>query len=100
MAAESNPWQNQVCGAWVEVLPLFLARGHIPRFLASAIRSFAVALSHHCVGSDEFQPQVAELYCESLELVAVALREAGGVLQAEHFAAIMSLAVTEVSILS
>ncbi|KAH7072310.1 hypothetical protein BKA63DRAFT_517269 [Paraphoma chrysanthemicola] len=95
MPAESNPWHNQICGAWVEALPLLFARGQMEDFLASSIMSFAAALRHHCLGSDAIPPQALELYCKSLRLVSVALQTANGILQVEHCAAIMCLAVTE-----
>lgn len=97
LAAESNPWHNQVCGVWVEALPMLLAKGPLPDFLAAAIQCFAAALSHYCVGSSGNHPRVLELYGEALALVATALQKISGVLQAEHCAAIMCLAVTEVS---
>lgn len=95
--AEFNRWHNQICGAWVEALPLLFTEGRIPNFLASSVTAFAAALRHHCVGSKAVPSEVLELYGISLDLVAGALKNAGGVLQVEHCAAIMCLAVTEVS---
>ncbi|KAH7084590.1 hypothetical protein FB567DRAFT_498711 [Paraphoma chrysanthemicola] len=95
MPAESNPWHNQICGAWVEALPLLFAKGQMEAFLASSIMSFAAALRHHCLGSDAIPSQALGLYCTSLGLVSAALQTANGILQVEHCAAIMCLAVTE-----
>jgi hypothetical protein len=97
VTAEFNPWHNQICGAWVDALPLLFAKGRVPDFLASSVTAFAAALRHHCVGSNAVLPQVLELYGLSLDLLAVALENTSGVLQVEHCAAIMCLAVTEVS---
>ena len=97
VTAEFNPWHNQICGAWVEALPLLFGKGRIPDFLASSVTAFAAALRHHCVGSNAVLPHVLELYGLSLKLLAVALENASGILQVEHCAAIMCLAVTEVS---
>lgn len=97
VTAEFNPWHNQICGAWVEVLPLLCGKSRIPDFLASSVTAFAAALRHHCVGSNEVLPRVLEIYGLSLELLAVAIQNVSGVLQVEHCVAIMCLAVTEVS---
>ena len=96
VTAEFNPWHNQICGAWVEALPLLFTKGQIPNFLASSITAFAAALRHPCVGSNAVPPQVLELYGISLDLLAGALKNASGLLQVEHCAAIMCLTVTEV----
>jgi hypothetical protein len=96
--AESNPWHNQICGAWVEALPLLFSKGQIEQFLSAAIAAFATALRHYCLGAEIFQPKTLEAYCKSLRLVGSALRKAHGNLGVGHSTAIMCLAVTEVSV--
>ncbi|KAF2851302.1 hypothetical protein T440DRAFT_449340 [Plenodomus tracheiphilus IPT5] len=87
---------NQICGAWVNVLPLIAQSRTIGQPLVSAIETLATALRHHDVIGGLFQPQILELYCNSLGHVAKALAEAQGIFRVEHCAAIMRLAVADV----
>jgi hypothetical protein len=96
--AVSNPWHNQICGAWVDALPLLFSKGQIEQFLSAAIAAFAAALRHYCLGSETFQPKTLEAYCKSLKLVGSALDKVHGNLGVGHATAIMCLAVTEVSV--
>ena len=96
--AESNPFHNQICGAWVEVLPLLSATKGNKQFLLSAIKTLATALRHHNLGNELHQPQILEMYCNSLGQMGKALEEAKGAFQIEHGAAIMCLAVADVSV--
>jgi hypothetical protein len=95
--AESNPFRSQICGAWVEVLPLLSATKRNKRFLLSAIKTLATAIRHYSLGNELCQPQILEMYCDSLRLMGKALEEARGAFQIEHSAAIMCLAVIDVS---
>lgn len=95
--AESNPFHNQICGAWVEVLPLLSATERNKQFLLSAIKTLATALRHYNLGNELYQPQILEMYCNSLGYMGKALQEARGAFQIEHGAAIMCLTVTDVS---
>lgn len=95
--AESNPFHNQICGAWVDVLPLLSAAKRNKQFLSSAIKTLATALRHYSLGNELCQPQILEMYCDSLGHMGKALEEARGAFQIEHGAAIMCLAVTDVS---
>jgi hypothetical protein len=96
--AVSNPWHNQICGAWVEALPLLFSEGQIEQFLSAAIAALAAALRHYCLGGEAFQPMTLDAYCKSLKLVGSALHKAHGNLAVGHATAIMCLAVTEVSV--
>lgn len=95
--AESNPLHNQICGAWVEVLPFLSVGIREKQFLLSAIKTLATALRHHKLGNELCQPQILKMYCDSLGLMGKVLKEARGVFHIEHGAAIMCLAVTDVS---
>ena len=96
--AESNPLHNQICGAWVEALPLLSVSIRKKQFLSSAIKTLAAALRHHERGYElSQQPEILEMYGDSLGLMGKALEEARGTFQIEHSAAIMCLAVTDVS---
>jgi hypothetical protein len=97
--AESNPFHNQICGAWVEVLPILSTtiRTKQSGFLLSAVKTLTTALRHHDIGNELCQPRVLKMYCDSLGLMGKALQEARGIFQIEHSAAIMCLAVTDVS---
>jgi hypothetical protein len=95
--AESNPFRNQICGAWVELLPLLSVTKRNKQFLLSAISTLATAIRHYSLGNELCQPQILEMYCDSLGLMGKALKEARGEFQIEHSAAIMCLAVTDVS---
>jgi hypothetical protein len=94
---ESNPFQNQICGAWVEALPLLSVTKRNKQFLLSAIRTMATALRYYNLGDELSQPQIVEMYCDSLGHMGKALEEARGAFQIEHSAAIMCLAATDVS---
>ncbi|KAH7361084.1 hypothetical protein BKA66DRAFT_213775 [Pyrenochaeta sp. MPI-SDFR-AT-0127] len=94
--AETSPYHNQICGAWVNVLPLVSRTRRNDQPLVSAIRTLATALRHHDLKGDVFQPHILEMYCESLGHVGRALEEAHGAFQVEHCAAIMCLAVTDI----
>jgi hypothetical protein len=88
--------RNQICGAWVEVLPILVRTRKSDQPLVSAIQTLATALYHHDLKGDAFQPQIIEMYCESLKHVGTALAEAKDEFHLEHCAAIMCLAVTDV----
>ncbi|KAH7009152.1 hypothetical protein B0J12DRAFT_691816 [Macrophomina phaseolina] len=96
--AESNPLHNQICGAWVEVLPLVSVGIRKKQFLLSAIKTLATTLRHHKLGNKLCQPQILNMYCDSLGLMRKALEEARGAFHIEHSAAIMCLAVTDIMI--
>ncbi|KAH7123756.1 hypothetical protein B0J11DRAFT_529811 [Dendryphion nanum] len=98
--AESNPYHNQICGAWVEILPLLSTTIMEQQFLLSAIQTLASALRHHTIGSVmcEPQPQILKMYCDSIRQMGKALEEAQGTFQIEHITAIMCLAVTDIMI--
>ncbi|KAJ4357426.1 uncharacterized protein N0V89_002001 [Didymosphaeria variabile] len=93
--AESNSHHNQICGAWVEVLPLLSVGIRNRQFLFSAIKTLATALRHHKLGNKLSQPQIFEMYSDSLRLMGKALEEARGAFLIEHSAAILCLAVTD-----
>lgn len=95
--AESNPFHNQICGAWVEVLPLLSATRRNKPFLLSAIKTLAAALRHWNIGNELGEPQILEMYGASLARMGKALEEAQYGFQVEHSIAIMCLAVTDVS---
>jgi hypothetical protein len=88
--------RNQICGGWVDILPLVVTTRRSDQPLVSAIKTLATALRHHDIREDVFQPRILEMYCESLRHMSKALAEAQGVFQVEHCAAIMCLAVTDV----
>jgi hypothetical protein len=95
--AESNPLHNQICGAWVELLPLLSATKRNKQFLLSAIKTLATSLRHYNLGNELYRPQILKMYCDSLGHMGKALEEARGTFQIEHCAAIMCLASTDVS---
>jgi hypothetical protein len=90
--------RNQICGAWVEILPLLARTRRSDQPLVSAIRTLAIALRHHDLNGDAFQPQILEMYCESLRQVGNALAEAKDVFHLEDCAAVMCLAATDVGL--
>ena len=93
---EASLSRNQICGAWVDVLPLIARIRKNDQPLVSAIETLATALRHHDLEGDIFQPQILEMYCKSLGHMSRALTESQGAFQVEHCAAIMCLAVTDV----
>ena len=93
---EDSLSHNQICGAWVDVLPLVARTRRSDQPLVSAIQTLATALRHHDVKGDVFQPKILEMYCKSLEHMGRALAEAQGTFHVEQCAAIMCLAVTDV----
>lgn len=95
--AESNSRHNQICGAWVEVLPLLSRSIRQKQFLLSAIKTLAATLRHHKLRNELHQAQILKMYGDSLALMGRALEEARGAFHIEHSAAIMCLAVTDVS---
>jgi hypothetical protein len=95
--AESNTFHNQICGAWVEVLPLLSTTRRNKQFLLSAVKTLATALRHHNLGNELCQHQILKMYCDSLGHMGKALTEARGAFHIEHSTAIMCLAVTDVS---
>ena len=96
--AEFDPFHNQVCGAWIEVLPFLSATGRRKPFILSAINTLATALRHHSVRPEPYQSPIHPIYFDSLKHMRNALGQAHGVFRIEHCIAIMCLAVTNVSI--
>lgn len=95
--AEFDINHNQVCGAWVEVLPLVTKTATDKPFLISAIKTMAAALQHDGLTTEESQSRMLVMYGGSLRQMSKALEEAHGVFQWEHCIAIMCLSVTDVS---
>jgi hypothetical protein len=95
--AESNPNHNQICGGWVQTLPLLSATITNNQFLLSAIKTLATTLRNHNIGNDLGRPQILEMYCASLAHMGKALKTARGGFRIEHGVAIMCLGVTDVS---
>jgi hypothetical protein len=95
--AEFNVYHNQICGGWVEVLPLVTETAQNKPFLASAIKTMSTAL--HAVGetTEETQNRIFAMYGSSLRQMSKALEEAHGVFRYEHCIAIMCLSATNVS---
>jgi hypothetical protein len=94
---ESNSEHNQVCGAWVEVLPSLSRSTKRKPFLASAVKTLATTIRHYRLEERSSQPQILRMYCDSLQLLGEALKEAQGIFYMEQSIAIMCLAVTDVS---
>ncbi|CAG5186697.1 uncharacterized protein ALTATR162_LOCUS11675 [Alternaria atra] len=92
--AEFDINHNQVCGAWVEVLPLVTKTATDKPFLISAIKTMAAALQHDGLTTEESQSRMLVMYGGSLRQMSKALEEAHGVFQWEHCIAIMCLSVT------
>jgi hypothetical protein len=95
--AEFNLYHNQICGAWVEILPLVVEPAKASPFLYSAIRTMATALKHHASATQECQSRILCMYGDSLRQVGEALEEAQGVFQYQHCIAILCLSATNVS---
>lgn len=94
--AAFDPFHNQICGAWVEVLPLFTQSATEKQFLLSAITTWATALRHHVDTTKECQSKVLEMYGNALHQIGKALSDQT-TFQIEHCIAIMCLAATDVS---
>ncbi|KAJ4983482.1 hypothetical protein SVAN01_11045 [Stagonosporopsis vannaccii] len=88
--------QNQICGAWVNILPLISRSRNGDQPLLSAIRTLAIALRHYNFKMNVCQSQILELYSESLRYMGSALEKAQGAFHIEHCAAIMCLADTDI----
>jgi hypothetical protein len=95
--AEFNLYHNQICGAWVEVLPLVVESAKDSPFLCSAIRTMGTALRYHTSAVRGLQSRILLMYGDSLRLVGKALEEAQGIFQCEHCIAILCLSATNVS---
>ena len=96
MPAAFDPFHNQICGAWVEVLPLFTQSATEKQFLLSAITTWATALRYHVDTTKECQAKVLEMYGDALRQVGKALSNQA-TFQIELCIAIMCLAATDVS---
>lgn len=90
---------NQICGAWINVLPLIAKNRSKDYPLVPAIRALASALRRHSdvdVDGQGCRPRIVEVYCESLRHMGRAIAEARGASSIEHITAIMCLADTDV----
>lgn len=96
--AEFNPFHNQICGAWVEVLPRFSTTKDTKPFLFFAIKTLAASLRCLSPTGKAFKSHALDLYCKSLGLMSESLEVAQGVFHIEHCVAIMCLAVSDVSV--
>lgn len=96
--AEFNLYHNQICGAWVEMLPLVVEPAKNSPFLYSAIRTMATALRNRASATRGNESRILLMYGESLRRVGKALEEAKGVFQHEHCVAILCLSATNVSL--
>lgn len=96
--AEFNVYHNQICGGWVEVLPLVTETAKEKPFLASAIKTMSTALQIIGQTPDESKTPMLAMYGASLRQMSKALQEAHGVFRYEHCIAIMCLSATNVSV--
>jgi hypothetical protein len=96
--AEFNLYHNQICGAWVEMLPLVVEPAKNSPFLYSAIRTMATALRNRASATRGNESRILLMYGDSLRRVGKALEEAKGVFQHEHCVAILCLSATNVSL--
>ncbi|CAN9455990.1 unnamed protein product [Alternaria sp. RS040] len=96
--AEFNLYHNQICGAWVEMLPLVVEPAKNSPFLYFAIRTMATALRTHTSVTRGNISRILLMYGDSLRRVGKALEEAQGVFQHEHCVAILCLSATNIVI--
>lgn len=96
--AESNPFHNQICGAWVEALPYVSTTEQNNAFLFFAIKALATSLRCLDPTAKASKTYALEMYCKSLRSISETLEEAQGVFQIEHCVAIMCLAISDVSV--
>ena len=94
---ELNPHQNQICGAWVEILPTIPVNARRP-FLKSAIRTLATTIRSHSVKQEFCKFPIPQYYFGALTRLGKAIEEAKGAFRVEHCIAIMCLAVTDVCV--
>jgi hypothetical protein len=95
---EFDPCHNQICGAWIRVLPLLSATGKRRPFLLSAVSTLATTLQQHSSGHDSYRSPLSRMHFDSLSYRGRALNEAQGTFHIEHCVAIVCLAVTGVSL--
>ncbi|KAF2846694.1 hypothetical protein T440DRAFT_221977 [Plenodomus tracheiphilus IPT5] len=94
--AKSNPYHNQICGSWVEVLPDLPPTAYAKPCLSSAVRAMATALRCHSMGVQMNDPEMLKLYCDSLRLLNKAIQTAQGTGDIAICIAAMCLAVTDI----
>lgn len=94
--AEVNPFHDQICGVWVEILPLLPAASRNKQYFRSAVKTLATSLRRHGFNNRRCEPDMLELYGESLGHLVKALDEARGSFEVELGVAILCLAVADV----
>lgn len=94
--AEFNPYHDQICGVWVGMLPLLPAAGKNEQYFRSAVKTLATSLRRHGFKSRRCEPDMLEMYGDSIAELGRALEAARGIFKVDLGVAILSLAVADV----
>jgi hypothetical protein len=95
--AELSLYHDQICGVWVEMIPILPKTGRDKQYFTSAIKTLATSLRRHGFESRRCEPDMLEMYGESLGHLGKVLGGAQGLFEVELGVAILCLAVADVS---
>lgn len=94
---ELNPYHDQICGVWVGMIPHLSEASRNKDYFRSAVKTLATSLRRHGFKSRRCEPDMLEIYGESIEKLGTALEEARGSFEVDLGVAILCLAVADVS---
>ncbi|KAH6629746.1 hypothetical protein C7974DRAFT_192707 [Boeremia exigua] len=89
--------QNEICGAWVDVLPVVAMTRGSEQPLTSAIGTLALVLRYYVLKEHVRHSEILDMYCRALENLGKALADAQGIFHIEHCIAMMCLADADVA---
>ena len=95
--AELNPYHDQICGVWVGMIPHLSEASRNKQYFRSAVKTLATSLRRHGFESRRCEPEMLEMYGDSIEKLGTALEAARGSFEVDLGVAILCLAVADVS---
>jgi hypothetical protein len=96
--AELNPFHDQICGVWVGMIPSLPQASRRKQYLSSAVTTLATSLRRHGFESRRCEPDMLEMYGDSIGKLGTALEKARGSFEVDLGVTILCLAVADVSL--
>lgn len=95
--AELNPYHDQICGVWVGMISYLPEASRSKQYFSSAVKTLATSLRRHGFMRRRCEPEMLEMYGDSIGKLGTALEEARGRFEVDLGVAILCLAVADVS---